>query len=681
MFSLILLIGLALVVAPFAALIIALQTQSRVVALARRIDQAERRLDAATATAANATPAASIAVSPPPGPLAAPDIPDQATPASATSAAAPAKGETGPHIEAGLEERLGTQWVVWVGGAALALGGVFLVRYSIEQGLIGPRVRIFLGALLAVALGGGGEWMRRRQIPGEIASFAKADIPSILTAAATISAFATIYAAYALYTMLAPGPAFLLLGAVALAAFAAALRHGPALAALGLVGSYVTPLLIASAEPDYPALYTYLTVVTAAAFALADVRLWRWLAITAVVLAALWILPGIGSAAPEAHAFYAVAGFLLAAVFIVAGLLFGPEPKPGEVDAISSGAIAAFVLAAALLVLARHHEAETLLTFAALVAATVVVAWRAEAATGAVPAAGILAALVMAHWALGPQLQSPVELNGPLPGFLPAPLATGSYFHLLLGGAFAAVFGAAGLLAQGRSPLPLVPTLWASAATFTPLAILIAIYYRIAAFEPSIPFAAMGVFLAGMFAAATEALQRRPPLPGSAGASALFATGSVAALALALSFAFEKGWLTIALALMVPGIAWVEARRPLAFLRWLAAAIAALVLARLAIEPRVVGDHIGATPIFNWLLYGYGAPAASFWLAGRLLAKRADDRPTRAVQAAAILFTVLLVFLEIRHYVYDGDIYHSGASTLEIGLDVSTGLAIAIGLE
>ena len=51
----------------------------------------------------------------------------------------------------GLEERFGTRWVVWVGGLALALGGVFMVRYSIEQGWIGPGVRVALGALLAAA--------------------------------------------------------------------------------------------------------------------------------------------------------------------------------------------------------------------------------------------------------------------------------------------------------------------------------------------------------------------------------------------------------------------------------------------------------------------------------------------------------------------------------------------------
>ena len=49
----------------------------------------------------------------------------------------PAKGQAaaeGPDIETAL----GTRWAVWVGGLALALGGIFLVRYSIEAGFFGP---------------------------------------------------------------------------------------------------------------------------------------------------------------------------------------------------------------------------------------------------------------------------------------------------------------------------------------------------------------------------------------------------------------------------------------------------------------------------------------------------------------------------------------------------------------
>ena len=57
-----------------------------------------------------------------------------------------------------LRRTFGTQWVVWVGGIALALGGIFLVRYSIEQGLFGPGLRVLFGAILAAALVGLANW-------------------------------------------------------------------------------------------------------------------------------------------------------------------------------------------------------------------------------------------------------------------------------------------------------------------------------------------------------------------------------------------------------------------------------------------------------------------------------------------------------------------------------------------
>src|SRR5712691_7264819 len=110
-----------------------------------------------------------------PGPQPPSHQPQPAPPIAATSPIAP------PRMS--LEERLGTQWAVWVGGLALALGGIFLVRYSIEQGLIGPAVRVALGALLAVALIVAGEWARRSERLSGVAGLPTAHIPSILTAA------------------------------------------------------------------------------------------------------------------------------------------------------------------------------------------------------------------------------------------------------------------------------------------------------------------------------------------------------------------------------------------------------------------------------------------------------------------------------------------------------------------
>src|ERR1700743_1988315 len=65
-----------------------------------------------------------------------------------------------PQLEPGFEERIGTRWVVWVGGLTLALGGFFMVRYSIEAGLLGPGVRTLLGGGFALGLLAAGGWTR-----------------------------------------------------------------------------------------------------------------------------------------------------------------------------------------------------------------------------------------------------------------------------------------------------------------------------------------------------------------------------------------------------------------------------------------------------------------------------------------------------------------------------------------
>ncbi|WP_315706862.1 MULTISPECIES: DUF2339 domain-containing protein [unclassified Bradyrhizobium] len=582
----------------------------------------------------------------------------------------------------GFEERIGTRWVVWIGGLALALGGFFLVRYSIEAGLVGPAVRVTLGGLFALALLGSGEWARRKESLSQIAPLPIANIPAILTAAGTAVAFATVYAAYALYDFLAPATAFMLLGIVALGTLATALLHGPALAGLGIAGAFVTPVLVSSDEPNYWALYIYLAVVTAAAFALARIRLWRWLAITTIVLAFLWTLPcldcGLSMVAP--HVFHVVVGFALAALIVVCGFMFGPDAAGDEFEPISSASLAIYLLGAMLIVLASLHDGVALIAFAALVAGTLMVAWRAPAASGAIGAAAAMVFIVFAEWAVRDNPDMLVLPGGALPGMGSSPTGESVALHLTIAAIFAAGFGATGFLAQGRSRHAIVPIIWSGAGVFTPVALLVALYARIAHLDRSIPFAILAVLLAAAFAAATEALSRREPRPGLNVSVALFATGALGALALALTFALEKGWLTIALALMSLGTAWIATQRPIPFLRTLSAVFAGLVLLRIGYEPRIVGDDVGTTPIFNWLLWGYGLPAASFWAASSQMRPRGDDAPLRAVEAAAILFTVLLAFLEIRHAINGGDML-AVPSLAEAGLDVCVALALAIGLE
>src|SRR6202047_762647 len=350
-----------------------------------------------------------------------------------------------PPAQPGFEERVSTRWVVGVGGLTLALGGFFMVRYSIDAGLLGPGVRTLLGGAFALALLAAGEWTRRKENISAIEALPIANIPAILTAAGTAVAFATVYAAYALYDFLAPATAFILLGMVALGTLAAALLHGPALAGLGIAAAFVTPVLVSSEKPDFWALYIYLAIVTAAAFGLARIRLWRWLAVTTIAFALLWTFPCLqcGPSMVGPHAFHVLAGVVLAALLVVCGFLFGPPADEGQIEPISSGSLAAYLLGATMIVLASFHDDAAIIVFAVLVAGTFFVAWRAEAATGAIGAAASFVFVVFAEWAVRANPDMLVLPGGPLPGIGPAATDGSVLLHLVTAAIFAIGFGAA----------------------------------------------------------------------------------------------------------------------------------------------------------------------------------------------------------------------------------------------
>ncbi|MFO1107941.1 MAG: DUF2339 domain-containing protein [Bradyrhizobium sp.] len=681
---------------PFAvavvALIVAVRSFNQTAALRTRIEALETAARTMTAAPAAVPPPLPQQLSPWATPAAretvsttteaAPPIAPEPTAQAAAPTAVPKIAPPPvPETQPGFEERIGTRWVVWVGGLTLALGGFFMVRYSIEAGLLGPGVRTILGGLFALALLAAGEWTRRRESISQIAALPIANIPAILTAAGTAVAFATVYAAYALYGFLVPATAFILLGLVAMGTLAAALLHGPALAGLGVAGAFITPILVSTNKPDYWALYIYLAIVTAAAFGLARVRLWRWLAVTTIAFAVLWTLPGLGTSWIGPHVFHVIAGFVLASLLVVCGFMFGPAADDGQVEPISSGSLAAYLLGATLIVLTGDHADAAMIGFALLVAGALLVAWRAESASAAVAGAAGFVFVVFAEWAVRANPDMLILPGGPLPGIGPSATDGSVSLHLVAAAAFAAGFGITGFLAQGRSSNPAIAIVWSASAVFTPLSLLVALYARIAHLDRSIPFAILAVILAAAFAAATEILGKREDRPGLQASIALFATATLAALALALTFALEKGWLTIALALMSLGTAWISLQRPIAFLRTLAAILAGIVVLRIGWEPRIVGTDVGTTPIFNWLLWGYGVPALCFWGGSYFLRRNGDDAPLRAVEAAAILFTVLLAFMEIRHYVNNGDVYRQNAGLTEVALQVCVALAMAIGLE
>jgi uncharacterized membrane protein len=152
-------------------------------------------------------------------------------------------------------------------------------------------------------------------------------------------------------------------------------------------------------------------------------------------------------------------------------------------------------------------------------------------------------------------------------------------------------------------------------------------------------------------------------LTGTAGAAAaesarqragVHAAGAVAALALACAVLLHNHWLTLAIAMFLPALAWIEARADLPPLRHVALAVAAVVLVRLVLNWYVLEYAFATSPVVNGLIAAYALPAAAFAFAAVLFRRRADDLLVATLEAGAVTFAAFFVALEIRHGFNDG---------------------------
>ncbi len=604
-----------------------------------------------------------------------------ATPASSAPPAAP------PKPGKSLEERLGTRWAVWVGGLALALGGILMVRYSIEQGIFGPGARIFFGALLALALVGAGEWLRRGSRGIVVPGLEAAHIPSILTAAGTVTAFGTVYAAHALYGFIGPAFAFLLLGAIGVATMFAAALHGPMLAGLGLAGAYAGPLLISSDKPSPWPVVLYLAVVAASAHGLARLRRWLWLAAFAVGGAFLWGLPYLDQAAAGSYE-WARAGFAhvllqlaLAAIFMALEPHLGVKDEEAQVDQVATGALLAMAVLASAMLSDSRFEAVGWVPFAAAAAGLLAVtAWLSPPAAAGAALAGLPVMAVAAFWP-GLKEVPDASLLAPFAAqVLRLPENVSAYLMTL------ALLGVGTAVVAGyrvwRGPTLSAPVtgLYLLGATVPPLLALVLAYLRVTQFDTSIPFALFGIILAGGFVWIAERFLARElivPLPGIRLATGAFAAAAIAALSFALVAFLSRGYMTVAFALMALGTAYVSTLRDIPLLRPAVAAIGLVVLGRIAWDPVIMGADVGRIPILNWLLVGYGVPALAFAVAGRLLELRGTDLAQRLADALAVVFTALLLFFQIRHALNGGDPLAATSSHVEQGLHVFMAILMA----
>jgi uncharacterized membrane protein len=184
----------------------------------------------------------------------------------------------------GLFERLvAGRLLIWLGGIALVLAAIFLIRYSIEVGLVTPRARMIGAALFGLALLAAGEYAKKGRLLADDPRIAQS-----LVGAGVAVLYATAYGSHVLYGLLTTAGAGAAMVAVTAAALMLSLRHGAPTAVMGLIGGFLTPLLVGSEDSSAVRLLAYLGLLDLAVFVIAWRRGWTWLAAAAVALSFVW---------------------------------------------------------------------------------------------------------------------------------------------------------------------------------------------------------------------------------------------------------------------------------------------------------------------------------------------------------------------------------------------------------
>ncbi|HJW40302.1 MAG TPA: DUF2339 domain-containing protein [Rhizomicrobium sp.] len=546
-----------------------------------------------------------------------------------------------------LEESLTSRWFVWLGAIAVALAGTFLVKYTIDEGYLGPAARCTLGFLLGVALIAGGEWLRRRPLQQAIAAVRTDYVPPALTASGLFTAFASIYAAYALYALLSPLAALLALAAVALLAVGLSLLQGMFVALLGGLGGFVTPALIVTPHPDAWGLFGYLAVIEAASLAVARYKGWWWLALATLAGTAtwpvLWMLGGwhAGDEYPlGAFLIFSATGFALVrrgwestdtgSAWLDA---FRTLPQPERVVWLAGAVIALLTLAAA----NAANFSVPALVLTGIVAVLYMLMGRRDAIFDGLP---VLMALAVVAIAAAMPLPDAVKLStAPHAPLIPPSLDT----YITAMAAFGALFGVGGFALLWRARRPAI---WAAVGAGVPVALLAIAYWRIVDLQVDFSWAAIAIVLAAVSLVAAERAARHRDARGMTDALGFYAAGVIAFLSLAATMSLREAWLTVALSIQLPLLALVYRRVAVRPLEILIALVAGAVLVRLAFNVDILSYRLSG--VLGWVLYGYGLPTVCFAGAAWILRRRAPAALLMLLDAGALAFFVLLVSLEIR---------------------------------
>ncbi len=165
------------------------------------------------------------------------------------------------------EIQFGQKWLLVSGIIIMVLGVGYFLKYSFDQNWIGPAARVSMAYLTGIVLLVLGERFRKKD-------FVAFGLNLVGGGIATL--YFSTYAAYQMYDLFDQGVSFgIMVMITALAGTLAVIYDSKQTAVLGLIGGFLTPVLLSTGRDNQLALMTYMVILNFGLLGIAFYKNWR----------------------------------------------------------------------------------------------------------------------------------------------------------------------------------------------------------------------------------------------------------------------------------------------------------------------------------------------------------------------------------------------------------------------
>ncbi len=540
-------------------------------------------------------------------------------------------------------ERLSANIFIWIGALSFVLASAFLIKYSIEKGLISPSVRVLMGIFFGLVLLLLGEFIQKRS----------RKVGDGISAGGIGVLYLSLYSTVSIYHLIPPALGFFLMAIVTAIAVLLSFFRSPVIAILGLLGGFLTPILIRFEEPRPENVFPFIIILQIALGMVALKRNWFYLLFLSLLGGFLWSFFWLILFFEKPHFLWVGFYAIISSAFF--NLFFAKKELASKTQYVYLGkasVVSSFIILS-MLTKISNFELKEWIFFSFVLTATLIISRLKIQYSNLAYISLAFVLFLLFLWK--PVLQ--LDINR----YLLTCLFYSSLF-IFLPWIFMLIWKSE------------KEEQWALLSSISSILFFLLAYYKayeLKGFHWGIVTLILS-FLFSFFTLISFKIFDKKVV-------SIFAISASLFLSLTVPLELKREWIAVAWAMEIPAIIFISDWLKIPKIKGFLIILTIFVMFRL-LNPFVLEYPIGDMVIFNWITYGFGIPILSMALSAWKAYRMKDKSLSELWQGCTIFLFFVYITLQIRQAFHPGKVISRNFFIEEWGVISIFWLLLAISL-